>query len=303
MPAAPLPTTSAPVPDYERSVTAVPAPGSGPGHWSGAPSAVLADGVFHLAYRLRRPVGDGRGYRVEIARSDDGVNFETVSTLARDEFGAASLERPALVRLPDGGWRIYVSCATPGSRHWWVEAVDADDPSSFDARRRRTVLPGDDATGLKDPVVSCAGGRWDMWVCAHPLGVDDEADRMTSRHATSDDGLDWRWSGPVLAGTTGRWDQRGARVTSAVPGTPFLFYDGRADASENWEERTGLAMVGEDGLPRAVVDRPVAESPHATGALRYLTVVPLPGGGSRLYYEAAAPDGAHDIRTELVPAR
>ncbi len=48
-----------------------------------------------------------------IARSDDGVSFETVTVLEREAFDCDSLERPALVVLPDGTWRIYVSCATP----------------------------------------------------------------------------------------------------------------------------------------------------------------------------------------------
>ena len=38
-------------------------PGVGPGFWAGGPSAVRAsDGTIWLAYRLRRPHGDGRGY-------------------------------------------------------------------------------------------------------------------------------------------------------------------------------------------------------------------------------------------------
>lgn len=48
-----------PLPDVSRSVV-VEAPGSGAGYRAGGPSAVLAGGVFHLASRLRRPVGDGR---------------------------------------------------------------------------------------------------------------------------------------------------------------------------------------------------------------------------------------------------
>ena len=105
-------------------------------------------------------------------------------------------------------------------------------------------------------------------------------------------------------GSRARGIERGARVSSVLTGEDgrsYAFYDGRADAGENWEERTGLAVVdGGDLVP--VDDAPVAVSPHASGSLRYLSVVPLAGGGNRLYYEAARPDGAHDIRTELVPA-
>src|ERR1019366_9224380 len=55
-------------------------------------------------------------YAVAVARSDDGENFETILTLRNDEFGTPSLERPALVRTPDGTWRLYVSCATKGTK-------------------------------------------------------------------------------------------------------------------------------------------------------------------------------------------
>ena len=37
-------------------------PQPGPGAWAGAPSAVHVDGTTYLAYRLRRPVGQGRGF-------------------------------------------------------------------------------------------------------------------------------------------------------------------------------------------------------------------------------------------------
>src|SRR4051794_41306406 len=89
-----------------------------PGSWAGGPSAQLVDGTWWLAYRLRRPVGEGRGFVNVVARSDDGVRFTPVAALGKDAFGAESLERPALVCTPEGRWRLYVSCATPGTKHW-----------------------------------------------------------------------------------------------------------------------------------------------------------------------------------------
>ena len=48
-----------PLPGDHPAEVAVAAPGDGPGHWAGAPSAAVGpDGEVWLAYRLRRPVGD-----------------------------------------------------------------------------------------------------------------------------------------------------------------------------------------------------------------------------------------------------
>ena len=85
--------------------------------------------MFWLTYRVRRPIDSGRGVAVDVARSRDGESFEPVTRVFRESFGAESFERPVLMPLPDGGWRLYLSCATPGSKHWWIEAIDALEPS------------------------------------------------------------------------------------------------------------------------------------------------------------------------------
>ncbi|MGQ0607457.1 MAG: hypothetical protein ACT4OQ_03220 [Chloroflexota bacterium] len=36
--------------------------------------------------------------------------------------------------------------------------------------------------------------------------------------------------------------------------------------------------------------------------VRYLDVLPLPGGGYRIWYEARLPDESHELRTELIEA-
>ena len=88
------------LPRPDHGVVAAEPPGAGPGYWVGAPSAVAGDGEVFLAYRLRRPVGQGRGYAVAVARSADGERFETLLTIGKEELDTESLERPKLVRTP-----------------------------------------------------------------------------------------------------------------------------------------------------------------------------------------------------------
>ena len=53
-------------PQPEKSVVAIPPPGNGAGNWVGAPSAIRHGGQIFLTYRLRRPIGQGRGYQVGV---------------------------------------------------------------------------------------------------------------------------------------------------------------------------------------------------------------------------------------------
>ena len=129
----------------------MPAPGIGPGNWSGAASAVLVDGVFWLTWRVRRPLTDGRGVAVVVARSEDGETFEPVTEVQRETFGAESFERPVLMPVGDLGWRLYLSCATPGSKHWWVDSLTAPTVEDLPTGHQQVVLPGDRHTGRQGP--------------------------------------------------------------------------------------------------------------------------------------------------------
>lgn len=274
----------------------------GPGSWAGAPSALLHDGLIYLAYRLRRPIGQGRGFANIVARSRDGVRFETIATLGKDAFGAESLERPALAVTGDGTWRAYISAATPSTKHWRVDLVEAATPEGLATATPRTILPGSAQLAVKDPVVVQHEGRWHLWACCHPLDDPAATDRMTSEYASSDDGVVWTWHGIALRGRVGSWDARGTRVTAVRldRADPIAYYDGRATAEENWEERTGVARIVGLGSFEAIGGAPVAMSPYGLGGLRYVSPLQLPDGDTRLYYEVTRPDGAHELRTTLV---
>jgi hypothetical protein len=282
-----------PLPGSAPAVVAAPAPGEGVGWWAGSSSAALDDdGTFVVAYRVRTG-HEGRGSTV-VARSEDGERMRIVANVDQRRFRADSMERPAIVRTDEGRWRLYVCCASPApSKHWWIDVLEADDPADFETAAARTVFPGDELTGVKDPVLQrTADGGWQAWICCHPLDERDEEDRMSTAYATSRDGFEWEWHGTVLEPRPGTWDQRGARVTAVLPDGRAA-YDGRASKEQNFFERTGLARRGNDGR----IDQ---TNTAAAYDARYLDVLPLPGGGYRIWYEARLPDESHELRTELI---
>ena len=273
----------------------MPAPGAGVGWWAGSSCAAFDDdGTYVIAYRVR--LGEHGRAATIVARSTDGENLTTVATIDQSRFGAQSMERPALVRRDKDTWRLYVcSAAPPPSKHWWIDLLEAAAPEDFETAAALTVFPGDERTGVKDPIVRrTQDGGWEAWICCHPLDVAGEEDRMTTAYATSRDGVAWDWYGTVLRPRAGTWDARGARLTAVLPDGSAA-YDGRASKQENWFERTGLArLTGPGGQVEQTGERPVAD-------VRYLDVIPLPGGGGyRIYYEARLPDESHELRTEVI---
>ena len=229
--------TDFPLPGSAPAVVAVPAPGEGPGFWAGAPSATFDDdGGILLAYRVRNG-HDGNDETV-VARSDDGERFETVVTLDESHFGAMAVERPALVRI-DGGWRLYVCCATPNSKHWWIGALEAPELGGLGGGETRRVFDGDENTAVKDPCPPRRRrlARVDLLPPArHPGrgGPDEQRLRHERRRPLAGTG-----TAPCSKGGRATWDARGARVTTVLA-DGRMAYDGRATAEENWFEKTGL---------------------------------------------------------------
>jgi hypothetical protein len=280
-----------PLPRWENSQPVLHAV-HGAGNWIGAASALVHDDYIYLAYRDRHPVEQGRGNRAYVARSpiDNGVHFDTLCAIDKADMDAESLERPALDVTPAGGWDLYLSCATFNSKHWRIERLRARQPEDFSPRTRETVFPGSAAFGIKDPVL-VRDHELHIWATLHPLTEGDEnADRMISVVADS--------CKTVMAPEPGTWYSRGTRITAVVG--EYAYFDGRASAAENFEERTGIARW--DGS-RYVPEAGPVSSPFGGGALRYVSVITLPDGAQRLYYESATQYSSHELRTELRGSR
>jgi hypothetical protein len=264
----------------------------GIGNWIGAASALVHDGYIYLAYRDRHPVDKGRGNRAYVARSPvgNGVHFDRLCAIDKADVDAESLERPALDVTPDGAWLLYLSCATFNSKHWRIERLRASRPQDFSATTRETVFPGSAEFGIKDPVLLRDHDRGDelrIWATLHPLTEGDaNADQMISVDAFTCE--------RVMVPEPGTWYSRGMRITAVLG--EYAYFDGRASAAQNFEERTGIARW--DGRRYIAQAGPVS-SPFGGGALRYVSIATLPDGALRMYYESATERGSHELRTEV----
>ena len=172
-------------------------------------------------------------------------------------------------------------------------------PRTSQTAEARTVFPGDERTGVKDPIVQrTADGGWQAWICCHPLDVADEEDRMTTAYATSQrrrrlglarhgPGTAARDLGPARGPPDRRPRRRPGRLRRPGVEGGELVRAHRASRGSPVDVRASSKQVSDD----AVAD------------VRYLDVLPLPGGGYRIWYEARLPDESHELRTELIAGR
>jgi hypothetical protein len=129
--------------------------------------------------------------------------------------------------------------------------------------------------------------------------------KSSSGLAASSDGINFEWLGDVFAPREAGWDSYASRLGSLLYQPPLFigFYDGSADVSENYEERTGMATSFDlRTWARVTESGPILTSPHASGSLRYLEPVDL-GDGVFYYSEYARPDGSHELRLSQVARR
>ncbi|TDE11238.1 hypothetical protein E1269_10055 [Jiangella asiatica] len=309
--------------DVEDAVTVLAPEHPRSGFWVGCPSVVHEPehGRFLMTYRQRRPRGEAaeRGWRCAIASSSDGVEFTDIWSVEKDELGTSSMERFALVRH-GGRYLLYVSYVDPADNRWRIDVAQARTPDAFDLTTRVPALTAaaTGTEGVKDPVPVVDGSSVRLFVSyAAAADFSDEDRRLAHERAdiyvtdmttfptglaVSEDGLQFSWTPDVFPVGAG-WDRYQARLTTVVDiGNGYVgLYDGSRDASENYEERTGLAVSADLASWTSITpDQPWRTSPHSSGSVRYGDIVEVDGTWF-VYFEYARPDGAHELRLARVP--
>lgn len=311
--------------DPKEGMTVTEPLNQGAGWWAGAPSA-LFDGrekAFFLYYRLRKPRELGRGAICAIARSEDGIKFETIWQATKEDFGSPSIEKSALFISPERRYRLYVSYVDGETNKWRVDLLEADSFEKLDPSSRRKVFTPEDVgiEGIKDPFVIMVGRAYYMILSYAPSPKALSEDLRERMHATADvyntgitkshtglaislDGVNFQWLGDIFSPRESGWDAYAARIGSLLYTPPafMAFYDGSASVEENYEEKTGLAITFDlVHYHRLTPEGPILTSPHASGSLRYLDALPHEGR-IYFYYEYARPDGSHELRVNVVEA-
>jgi len=288
---------------------------AGPGWWAGAPSALYdhESEQFYLYYRIRKPRELGRGVACRVARSEDGIRFEDIWRIGKEDLDSPSVEKSCIFKAPDGSWRLYISYVDPETNMWRIDCMQADAPDAFDPTDRETVfLPRElGLEGIKDPMVYRIGPMYYMIVSYAPAaeGVATEEEKhgtgdvyntgIVKSHtglATSGCGLNWHWQGDILSPPDEGWDRYCTRIGSILCRAPVFigFYDGSASVEENYEEKAGLCVSYDlRNWERVTRAAPYVTSPH--GCIRYVEVLEAPGG-LYYYYEWTREDGSHELR-------
>lgn len=207
-----------------------------PEWWAGAPSVVRDEkGTFWLACRMRTAEGQRgfRGYEIRILTSKDGVHFNKVKSILREQVPVPGFERPTIVIDPrTKKFKLY-TCAPDNDGIWSIiKFDDVETPEQFQPETaKRVIIPPKKRferdirpRGYKDPIIFINDGTYHCYT----IGYIRENEWIF--HFTSEDGEAWTPVGDVnepIMNLNG-WHNFFVRPASILPiGVGYLFiYEG-----------------------------------------------------------------------------
>ncbi|GEM_PF-336045 len=181
-------------------------PDQNPGSWIGAGKTVWdpQSRAFLLSARPRKAEGGVRGYAAEIYRSEDGLRFEQVASVSKEQASTVSgllihsIEGTQLLRDPaTDRWHFYLSVDTGESFVWggiqWETLLLTSDSLEGPWESHGIVLAHDqdyDANQARDSSIDIVDG---LWICLYKA-MDDRRD-VRPALAISRDGVSWLKTG------------------------------------------------------------------------------------------------------------
>lgn len=278
--------------------------------WAGAPSVVRdGNGVFWMAARMRSPEYPRglRGYEIRILKSKDGIHFEQIHRIGREEIPIPGFERPALVIDPTTGkFKLYV-CGPWQEGPWSIiKFDDVADLTKINPRSAHPVIQAPEKTyprdvsvlEYKDPYIIFTQGKYHCYV----TGYIRRNERLF--HFSSSNGENWQPVGDVnqpIMDLTG-WHNFFIRPASVLPlGVGYLFaYEG---SSTQWYDPvynigTGFGFTFDlHNITDLTLDSPIALSntPGDFYTWRYSDWLWV-DGEIWVYAEVANPNNSHEIR-------
>jgi hypothetical protein len=228
-----------------------------PDWWAGAPSVLYDKGKWYLAARMRDTLSPRgrRGYEIRILESQDGISFQKIHSIHRDDVGVHGFERPALLKDPETEKFKLYGCGEMKSGWGIWKLNDVGNPREFDPKscypvirpsrtQEHTVKQGDHHSTFiiqyKDPFIIRLYETWHMFV----IGF-DRVERPY--HYISQDGEQWSQfsSFPILENTG--WHNFYTRPACLLPLDIgyLLVYEG---SNLNWRDpgyniATGLSYT------------------------------------------------------------
>jgi len=302
--------------DPEKGVTVREPEGKGYGWWAGGHSVIYDPELkkFFLYYRLRQPLGKGRGGMCRIAESADGVRFKDIWEASKEQLNADSIEVGSLIRDPESGfWRLYISYQELGGP-WRVDLIEADHPKNLDPWHHRTVMQPEEygLTSVKDPKAYIVGGLYYVFVDVKPRQEEFYEDEHGARHPLGSDatGLmisadgryfkDFKYIFEPGGGGPGEWGRCRARINSVIWLPPLYvgFFDGGTSFYDMYEEHCGVAISHDlEHWRRVSTSAPWIKSPH--GCIRYMDAL-IVDNTLWYYYEYTSRDASHELRVSKV---
>lgn len=283
-----------------------------PEWWAGAPSVLRdSNGVFWMAARMRTadaPRGL-RGYEIQILKSADGVDFDRVHSIRREDVPIAGFERPALLQDPKSGQYKLYACGPWGVDDEWtiIKFDDAESPEKFAASTARPVIAPRPKTyerdirpdGYKDPVILFAEGQYHCYV----IGTMRRTERIY--HFKSSDGEAWEPVGNYFDSIMDLdgWHDFYVRPASVVPmeiGYLFLYEGSNVEWYDPvYNMGTGVAFTFDlHTIQELTTEGPLVVSSTPSDhfhTLRYTHWLRV-DGELWVYAEVVKPNQAHEIR-------